>query len=98
MNKKTNTHKYHRYTGVLIFVHSHLVNKAGEVVTPSFEAKMLDQFKPENEQEYTFIQSTEILGRVYANTQVDMVDNAHSYAKEKGLHDYNIICIKNPRP
>lgn len=92
----SNLHLYVKYTGVLFFVHSLYINKAGELVQPTFEQRMIDAGKPEDQREYSLVQLSEILGRVYNNNQYKLIDAANQYAKDNELHiDYGIACVKN---
>jgi hypothetical protein len=91
-----NMHLYVKYTGVLFFVHSLYINKAGELVQPTFEQRMIDAGKPEDQREYSLVQLSEILGRVFVDKQYQLIDAANQYAKDNELHiDYGIACIKN---
>jgi hypothetical protein len=93
----SNPHLYVKYTGVIFFVHSLYIDKNGQLVKPTFEERMLDQFKPEDQQEYSLIQFSEILGRVYVEKQYQLVEAAIQYAKDNDLQiDYGIACVKNP--
>jgi|GEM_PF-1357752 len=91
-----NPHKYSKYTGVMFFVHSQYINKTGELVSPTFEERMIDAGKPEEQREYSLVQTTEILGRVYVEKQYQLIDATDQYAKDNEVNiAYGIACVKN---
>lgn len=81
-----------KYTGIVYYLLSGYVDNNGMFVYPTFEERMLEAFKPENERSFHFVEYCEPVNKVHANKLRELSELAEEFIKNEGLpYDY-IVC------